>query len=175
MAPRRRRELTDEERADIDDYINLLAQHHQERLKRELEETERTEYNGGLFSDEVKRAAWDASEGVCQRCGITVVPGVKGPDGVAYDHILPWIRGGSGSERNCQVLCTPCNRSKNDSMEDHLMGEHRAQELLRIRQHQREVLEQRRREALERRCQEPPAASDLPEPDPPYDHQRPLG
>jgi 5-methylcytosine-specific restriction endonuclease McrA len=167
MAPRRRRELTDAEESYIQKVLNLQGEIWRELMEQNWEETERTEFNGGLFSDEVKRAAWDASEGECQRCGITVVPGIKGPDGVAYDHIRPWNRRGSGSERNCQVLCTACNRSKNDSMEAAGAGEGESLDeevVFRLR---------RLRDRLIQRCLEPPP--DLPEPDPTYDHQRPLG
>jgi len=31
---------------------------------------------------------------------------------IVFDHLIPWSRGGGGSESNIQVLCEACNLQK---------------------------------------------------------------
>lgn len=52
----------------------------------------------------VKLAVWRRDEGQCVLC--------KSREKLEYDHIIPISKGGSNTERNIQLLCEPCNRSK---------------------------------------------------------------
>jgi hypothetical protein len=56
----------------------------------------------------VKRAAWVRDQGKCCRCGSR--------DRLEYDHIIPVTKGGSNTERNVELLCEDCNRSKGASI-----------------------------------------------------------
>jgi hypothetical protein len=52
----------------------------------------------------VRQAVFQRDGGSCVRCGATT--------GLEIDHIIPVSRGGSDTEKNLQVLCSACNRSK---------------------------------------------------------------
>jgi hypothetical protein len=52
----------------------------------------------------VKRAVWERCGGRCAECGAA--------DLLEFDHVIPLAMGGSGGERNLQLLCAECNRSK---------------------------------------------------------------
>ncbi|HXI12469.1 MAG TPA: HNH endonuclease [Thermoanaerobaculia bacterium] len=52
----------------------------------------------------VKIAVWRRDEGKCVQC--------KSREKLEYDHIIPVAKGGSNTERNIQLLCEPCNRTK---------------------------------------------------------------
>ena len=56
----------------------------------------------------VKRAVWKRDEGKCVECG--------SKEKLEYDHIIPFSKGGSNTERNIQLLCEPCNRKKSDNL-----------------------------------------------------------
>lgn len=51
-----------------------------------------------------KRAVEARDNGICQECGCS--------EGLEFDHIVPWSKGGSHDEENVQLLCAPCNRAK---------------------------------------------------------------
>ncbi len=53
---------------------------------------------------QVKMYVWQRDGGRCAKC--------KGNKKLEYDHIIPLIKGGSNTERNIQLLCQDCNRSK---------------------------------------------------------------
>jgi hypothetical protein len=53
---------------------------------------------------DVRMFVWQRDGGKCIRCG--------GAERLEYDHIIPLAKGGSNTERNIQLLCEPCNRSK---------------------------------------------------------------
>lgn len=50
---------------------------------------------------------------ICSNCG----KAVKDED-VEFDHIIPWIKGGSSEEYNVKLLCRKCNRKKGQKFED---------------------------------------------------------
>jgi hypothetical protein len=57
---------------------------------------------------EVKRAVWRRCGGRCVECGSDSL--------LEFDHVIPLALGGSGGERNLQLLCAECNRSKGASL-----------------------------------------------------------
>jgi len=56
-------------------------------------------------------------EGVCQICRKNISEGNRD-----YDHIIPWSKGGSSDESNIRLLCKHCNRKRQASFEDSLIG-----------------------------------------------------
>ena len=54
--------------------------------------------------DAVKLLVWTRDQGRCVQCGRE--------EELEYDHIIPVSKGGSNKEKNIQLLCAPCNRSK---------------------------------------------------------------
>jgi hypothetical protein len=54
--------------------------------------------------DSVKMFVWQRDEGKCVKCGKK--------EKLEFDHIIPVAEGGSNTERNIQILCESCNRSK---------------------------------------------------------------
>ena len=54
----------------------------------------------------VRQAVWRRDQGRCARCGRR--------ERLEFDHIVPVSRGGSNTERNIELLCEPCNRTKSD-------------------------------------------------------------
>ncbi len=111
------------EMADSDTYreddVRLLVKRAVLREERELararQEVETLERFGDLptasrevISDEVRMFVWQRDGGACVRCG--------GREKLEFDHIIPVADGGSSTERNVQLLCEPCNRSKGRSI-----------------------------------------------------------
>ena len=60
------------------------------------------------ISDEVRMFVWQRDKGRCVQCGSN--------EKLVFDHIIPAAKGGSNTERNLQILCELCNRTKSDSM-----------------------------------------------------------
>ena len=60
------------------------------------------------ISDEVRMFVWQRDKGRCVQCGSN--------EKLVFDHIIPAAKGGSNTERNLQLLCELCNRTKSDSM-----------------------------------------------------------
>lgn len=56
------------------------------------------------ITDTVRLFVWQRDLGKCVKCG--------SPEKLEFDHIIPVVRGGSNTERNIQLLCERCNRSK---------------------------------------------------------------
>ena len=56
--------------------------------------------------DNVKTYVWQRDKGKCVKCG--------GNEKLEFDHIIPFSKGGSNTERNLQLLCEKCNREKSN-------------------------------------------------------------
>lgn len=56
------------------------------------------------ISYDTKRKVWRRDNGRCIQCGNN--------EYLEFDHIIPVSKGGSNTERNIQLLCEKCNRSK---------------------------------------------------------------
>jgi hypothetical protein len=65
--------------------------------------------NDRYISKEVKVAVWRRDLGKCVECG--------SKEKIEYDHIIPFSKGGSNTERNIQLLCEKCNRRKLDNVQ----------------------------------------------------------
>ena len=60
-----------------------------------------------LFSDSMKRSAYEKQKGICAHCKKRFEI-----EDMEADHITPWHLGGKTSPENCQMLCRECNRRK---------------------------------------------------------------
>jgi hypothetical protein len=82
------------------------------RARQEIETLERVATlpitNREVIPDDVRMFVWQRDEGKCVRCGSR--------EKLEFDHIIPVADGGSSTERNIQLLCEPCNRSKGRSL-----------------------------------------------------------
>ncbi|WP_201764283.1 HNH endonuclease [Citrifermentans bemidjiense] len=56
----------------------------------------------------VRNVVWNRDGGVCVECGSN--------ENLEFDHIIPHSKGGSDTERNIQLLCMKCNRTKYDKI-----------------------------------------------------------
>lgn len=59
--------------------------------------------------DSVRLFVWQRDEGKCVKC--------NKKEKLEFDHIIPVIEGGSNTERNIQLLCEGCNRSKGKNIQ----------------------------------------------------------
>jgi hypothetical protein len=83
-----------------------------ERMRREVETLENF---GKLASatrepipESVRLFVWQRDKGQCIQCGSR--------ERLEFDHIIPIVAGGSNTERNIQLLCESCNRSKSSTI-----------------------------------------------------------
>ena len=60
------------------------------------------------ISSKTKKSVWQRDQGKCVECGSKAK--------LEYDHIVPFSKGGSNTERNIQLLCEHCNRSKSNKI-----------------------------------------------------------
>lgn len=58
---------------------------------------------------EVRIFVWQRDGGRCVECSSN--------ENLEYDHIIPFAKGGSNTERNLQLLCGNCNRLKSDNIQ----------------------------------------------------------
>jgi hypothetical protein len=79
-----------------------------EKMKREVEILENLENLNDAsrepIPETVRIFVWQRDGGKCVKCGKREL--------LEFDHIIPIAKGGSNTERNIQLLCEPCNRSK---------------------------------------------------------------
>ncbi len=101
--------------ARIKDREALLIKHHvlqkdrhYEKVRREVAALENMEKLEGVsrapIPDRVRLFVWQRDKGQCVKCGSR--------EKLEFDHIIPVTAGGSNTERNVQLLCETCNRSK---------------------------------------------------------------
>lgn len=78
------------------------------KMQREIELFQKLEKkspcNREPIPDDVRIFVWRRDDGRCVRCG--------SDHNLEYDHIIPIAKGGSNTERNIQLLCESCNRTK---------------------------------------------------------------
>lgn len=83
-----------------------------ERIRRDVEAFANFETIAGArrgpIPEAVRMFVWQRDGGRCVRCG--------SGERLEFDHIVPVADGGSSTERNVQLLCEPCNRSKGRSV-----------------------------------------------------------
>jgi HNH endonuclease len=86
----------------------LRRERQYERVRREVEALENIEKLQGAtrepIPDSVRLFVWQRDKGQCVKCG--------SQQRLEFDHIIPIAAGGSNTERNVQLLCEACNRSK---------------------------------------------------------------
>jgi len=79
-----------------------------EKMRREVEALENCDSLDGAarepIPEHVRLFVWRRDKGQCVRCGSR--------ERLEFDHIIPVVAGGSNTERNIQLLCESCNRSK---------------------------------------------------------------
>ncbi len=61
------------------------------------------------FEKPHKTAAYERQKGKCVICKEPFKP-----EEMEGDHIIPWSKGGKTTDKNCQMLCIPCNRHKSN-------------------------------------------------------------
>jgi 5-methylcytosine-specific restriction endonuclease McrA len=90
----------------------LRRERHYERVRREVEALENIEKLEGLprepIPEDVRLFVWQRDKGRCVKCGSR--------ERLEFDHIIPVTAGGSSTERNIQLLCESCNRSKGSTI-----------------------------------------------------------
>lgn len=78
------------------------------KIRREVEALENFGGTGTSarepIPENVRLFVWQRDNGQCVRCGSR--------ERLEFDHIIPVVAGGSNTERNIQLLCESCNRSK---------------------------------------------------------------
>jgi 5-methylcytosine-specific restriction endonuclease McrA len=86
----------------------LRQERNYEKVRREVEALENLTKLEGVkrepIPDSVRLFVWQRDKGQCVKCGSR--------ERLEFDHIIPIIAGGSNTERNIQLLCESCNRSK---------------------------------------------------------------
>lgn len=79
-----------------------------EKIRREVEALENCGSLEGAarepIPEHVRLFVWRRDKGQCVQCGSR--------ERLEFDHIIPVVAGGSSTERNIQLLCESCNRSK---------------------------------------------------------------
>ncbi len=90
----------------------LRQERYYDKVRREVEALENMEklerVSREPIPDSVRLFVWQRDRGQCVKCG--------GREKLEFDHIIPVASGGSNTERNIQLLCEGCNRSKGASI-----------------------------------------------------------
>jgi 5-methylcytosine-specific restriction endonuclease McrA len=103
---------SEEERVLLVRQYILRRERSTERMRREVETLERLATSADRtrepIPETVRLFVWRRDEGQCVRCGSR--------ERLEFDHIIPIVAGGGNTERNIQLLCEACNRSKSSSI-----------------------------------------------------------
>lgn len=70
--------------------------------------SEHSRSSGRHILSAVRKKIWERDGGRCINCG--------SKKSLHYDHIIPYSKGGSNTEKNIQLLCQECNLRKSDSI-----------------------------------------------------------
>lgn len=70
--------------------------------------SEHSRSSGRHIPSAVRKKVWERDGGRCINCG--------SKENLHYDHIIPYSKGGSNTEKNIQLLCQECNLRKSDSI-----------------------------------------------------------
>lgn len=94
-----------------DDEISLLIRESfdrerkaMERLRTKFEGIDAPERRRDPIPENVRIFVWQRDGGKCVTCGTR--------ENLEFDHIIPFSKGGSATERNIQLLCRSCNSAK---------------------------------------------------------------
>jgi 5-methylcytosine-specific restriction endonuclease McrA len=86
----------------------LRRERQYERARREVAALENMEKLERVprepIAESVRLFVWQRDRGQCVKCG--------SQKRLEFDHIIPVVEGGSSTDRNVQLLCESCNRSK---------------------------------------------------------------
>lgn len=82
--------------------------HSQEATKQSTTPKRQATFKRQPIPKSVKMYTWQRDGGRCVECG--------SKEKLEYDHIIPLSKGGSNTERNLQLLCEQCNRSKGSTI-----------------------------------------------------------
>jgi hypothetical protein len=82
---------------------------HFEKLHAKFSGASNENQSRSKISSEVRIFVWQRDGGRCASCGSN--------ENLEYDHIIPFSKGGSNTERNIQLLCGNCNRLKSDNIQ----------------------------------------------------------
>jgi len=82
------------------------------RMRQEVEAFENLEHTDVARRERIPHSVrlfvWQRDQGKCVKCGNS--------EKLEFDHVIPVVKGGSNTERNIQLLCEQCNRSKGASI-----------------------------------------------------------
>ena len=93
----------------LKEYEQIRAWEKQQEEMEKKEKAKRKEIKKSRYiSQKVKREVWRRDQGRCIECG--------SKENLEFDHIIPFIKGGSNTVRNIQLLCAKCNQKKKDKI-----------------------------------------------------------
>lgn len=80
-----------------------------EKLKAKFSDVPTDSRTRSKIPSNVRIFVWQRDSGRCVECSSN--------ENLEYDHIIPFAKGGSNTERNLQLLCGDCNRLKSDRIQ----------------------------------------------------------
>ncbi|TCB06388.1 HNH endonuclease [Acinetobacter sp. ANC 4641] len=94
----------------IGEHADLVEAYIDQAVKRFHRQVDLQQTSGNTrhIAQNVKNAVWERCQGKCVEC--------KASSYLEFDHIIPFSKGGSNSERNIQLLCRACNLAKSDRL-----------------------------------------------------------